>query len=376
MSWYNLKDWAQLVRTACGPINERVDQGVLMRSSSTNPVAIGTIAFALLAAFLAPGAAVSQSMPPIPLERTQPDPPTNRFNMPIEGWAIVRYTVLADGTTTDARVVDSMPAVLSERKVRDAVESWTFEPAMNGGKAVDWHHGKSAIVLDADTVPDEPSPMFVRAYREVEAFLEQGNNDEALKSSERLLALGTSRLAEMGVGLVQNARVNLALGNLHEAYAAIRRATDPDLGLLEPSELPVALEYRNRLELGLGDVVGALATFARRKELGEIPEDDLMASKVDAIQSALDSDAAIGVQGKILDETWSHDLARRTFAIGDLDGEIKDVDLECDLGATDLEYSEESEWTVPESWGACTATVSGRHDTEFVFYEFPSASGQ
>lgn len=341
-----------------------------MRSSTTNPVALVIMLAALGGAWLAPGSVVGQVVAPAPLEQTQPEPPTNRFNMPIEGWAIVRYSVLADGTTADVNVVDYMPPQLIEKDIRNAVEAWTFKPATNDGKAVDWHHGESVVVFDADSVPAEPKPMFVKGYREVEMLLADGDNKGALQRNRRLLVMETSRLAEIGVALVQNARVNIALDNLNEAYASILRATDPRLPLLEPSEMQVALEYRNRLELGLGDVVGALETFARRQALGTVPATDLMASKVDAIESALDTDAAIAVKGKIIDDVWSHDLARRTFAIGDLDGDLKRVELACDLGATELEYSQESEWSVPDSWGACTATVEGRRDSEFVFYEF------
>jgi len=64
-------------------------------------------------------------------------------------------------------------------------------------------------------------------------------------------------------------------------------------------------------------------------------------------------------------------MARRTFAIGDLDGSLSEVNVECDRGTAELEYSETSEWSLPESWGACTVFVSGRKDTEFVLYEFP-----
>jgi hypothetical protein len=113
-----------------------------------------------------------------------------------------------------------------------------------------------------------------------------------------------------------------------------------------------------------------METYARREALGPVPASDPMAGRVEVIEAALDGDSAVAVQGKILDDSWSHTLARRTFAIGDLDGSLRTVTVECDRGRTDLEYSEESEWSLPESWGACHVTVQGRRDTEFVLYEF------
>lgn len=341
-----------------------------MRSSTRNPVVLGTIIVGLAAAMLAPGAAISQTTAPEPLSQAQPEAPTNRFGMPIEGWAIVRYSVLPDGTTDDVRVIDRMPLTIPEKDMRNAVESWTFKPAMSGGKAVEWHHGEAVIRLDAEQVPSEPSQMFVRGYREVEGLIEMGELKDALQRNQRLLGMETSRLAEMGVGLVQAARINMAMDNMYEAYAAIERATDPRLMLLEQSELPVALQYRNTLELELGDYVGALATLARREEMGPVPSTDVMESNVAKIKTALDGDAAIAIKGKIIDDTWTHDLSRRTIAIGDLEGSLKTIALNCDYGGAEFEFSIESEWGLPESWGACTVTVSGKKDSEFNLYEF------
>jgi len=340
-----------------------------MRSINKS-VSFETVFIALVASTLASGAAYGQADPPTPIAQTQPEPPTNRFGMPMEGWALVRYSVLADGSTADISVVDRMPATLPERDLREAVEAWTFEPATRDGAAVDWHNGEAAIVFDIEAVPAEPTPLFLGGYQQVQAMIDEGEHEDALDRSERLLDMETSRLIEMGVGLVQNASIHMALGNLNEAYAAVERATDPRLPLLDASELTVPLEYRNTLELRLGDVVGALETLARRQELGTVPASDLMASNVERIEAALDGDAAIAVQGKILDETWMHELERRTFAIGDLEGSLRDVQLDCDLGAAEFEFSLESEWGVPESWGACTVTVSGRRDSQFVLYEF------
>lgn len=324
----------------------------------------------LLAVALAPAAAIGQDAGPRPVEQVPPEPPLSRFDLPMEGLAIVRYSVRADGGVDRVRVVDSIPAQLPERELRVAVERWTFEPVIRDGAAVPWHSGESVLVLDSDIVPPEPRPMFVAGYREVETLLTDGEYEDAERRSRRLVETEASRLAEIGVALVQNARVHMVLNNPHEAFASIRWATDPRISLLEPSELAVALEYRNRLELVLGDVVGALDTFARRESLGTIPEADIMASNLERIRAALAGDAAIAVQGKILDDVWSHQLERRTFAVGDVDGNLRGIDVECDLNTAEFEFSDESEFTLPESWGACRVLVTGRRDSEFVLYEF------
>ncbi|MDX1562803.1 MAG: hypothetical protein R3305_07735, partial [Gammaproteobacteria bacterium] len=224
--------------------------------------------------------------------------------------------------------------------------------------------------FDPEMIPFEPSPPVVRDYQAIEELIAAGEYEDALRMSRRLIETGNLRLADIGVIFVQNSNIHTALGNVHEAYEAIRRVTYPGLPLLQTSELAVALAIRNTLELRLGDVVGALETFERRTELGPVPDDDLMATRVERIRTALDGDAAIAVQGKILGDAWQHELTRRTFAIGDLEGSLSRINVECDQRRIELEYSIDVEWSLPDGWGACTAFVEGRGDTEFVFYEF------
>ena len=140
--------------------------------------------------------------------------------------------------------------------------------------------------------------------------------------------------------------------------------------MLMRDELAVALQYRNVLELELGYAVDALETFARRTELGPVPDDDAMASRRAAIEEALGGDGAIAIKAKVADDYWRHTPARRTFAIADVDGKLDTLHVECDRRAAELEYAPDAEWTLPESWGACGLMIEGRRDTEFVFTSF------
>jgi TonB family protein len=329
-------------------------------------VAIGV---AGLAPFLVAGAQ-AQVVPPRALEQPQPAPPENRFGVPIEGWVVVRYTVLPDGTTTNVRVVDRMPPQLLDRAAVSAAEAWIFEPATSDGVAAEWHNNESVIVFDLEGVPLEPSAFFLPAYREADALLKDGEHDKAIKRNEGLLTTQTSRLGEVGLAQLQRAAIHVAQGDMHAAYAAILRATDPRVPALSPADLKVALQYRNALELELGDAAGALATFARRNAIEPVPENDPMAAQAAAIEQALSGDAPIAIKAKILDESWTHVPTRRTFAISAVTGEIVGIQVECDRRRAELEFAADTEWTLPGSWGACTLMVEGDRDTEFVLYEF------
>jgi len=69
-------------------------------------------------------------------------------------------------------------------------------------------------------------------------------------------------------------------------------------------------------------------------------------------------------------QPWSHPLSQRTFAIGNLLGEIRELDLHCAQGKRSLDYREGVEWTIPQSYSGCTLIVNAAPAATFDFYEF------
>ena len=316
--------------------------------------------------------AQAQVVGPLLLESEALDVPTGRFGMPLEGWVALRYTVNADGSTADIRVVDKMPAQLSERDVVRAAEEWTFNPATADGQAIDWFNNETVVVFDSPDVPAQPSPPMLQAYMEADELLKEGDLEKALRSNERTLASAASRLTDYGLSLVQNTVINIGLEDPASAYASIVRATDPRVPLLADADLGVALQYRNALELQLGDADGALQTFERRNELSPVPDSDSIAQQVPTIREALRGDSVIAVTGRIFDDNWRHTPSRRTFTVADVEGTVESILAECDRRAAELEYAPDTDWTLPASWGSCALTVSGRKNTTFKLYEFPA----
>lgn len=53
-----------------------------------------------------------------------------------EGWVEVEFAVMPDGTIANARVVESQPPRIFDRAAIDAVQRWTFNPALRNGQPV------------------------------------------------------------------------------------------------------------------------------------------------------------------------------------------------------------------------------------------------
>jgi hypothetical protein len=311
--------------------------------------------------------AVAQTVPPRPLEQWEPSAPENRAGDTIEGWVVLRYSVLADGSTSDISVVDRTPPLLPYGPAVSAVENWTFEPATQDGATIDWHSNESVIVYRSHRA--QLSPLFFRAYHGTQNYIEEDKLDWARRNNQRTLMRAT-RLEVMGPVLIQAVIINLRLGDMHAAYDALVRATDPRVSLLEPEGLAIALKYRNFMEIQFGDRIAALQTLARRRALAPVPQDDPVLMRAEALELALNDGSTIGHYAKIIDAVWRKPLSRQIFAITDVVGEIETLRAECDRRIADLEYVPGSEWTLPESWGNCAVAIEGRDNTEFRLFEF------
>ena len=313
----------------------------------------------------------AQIVPPQVLEQSLPEAPRNGNDVPLEGWVILRYSVLTDGSTANITVVEKQPSLIASRRAISAVAGWKFSPATIDGAPVDWHNNEALVAYRSDAA--RLSPLFFRAYDSTQAYIEEGKLDWARRNNQRTLTRAT-RLDVVGPVLIQNVVINIQIGDLNAAYEAIRRATDPRVELLTGNELLVALKHRNLLEFQLGNIIGALDTLERRRALGDVPDDDPIAALEVAIEQGLSQGSTIGHQAKIIDETWRHTLDRQIFAIQQVDGEIETLRAECDRRIAELEYVPNSEWTLPESWGVCSVWIEGQDDTKFVLYEFDEDS--
>jgi hypothetical protein len=263
-----------------------------------------------------------------------------------------------------------MPPNLSDGAVVEAIEEWTFSPATAGGEPIEWHNNETVLVFDSESVPFEPSPGFASQYVAIDEAVNAGELEDARKENERLIGPMSARLRDIGLARMQAALIHTALEDYHSAYTAILDVTDPRIAALSDDELRVALDYRFALELQLGLAVEALATFDRLQAIAPVPEGEGTAAQAAALRTALSGDSTIVVKGRLDEAPWMHTLSRRTFAIADVDGNVRSLDVECDRRTTELEFESDVEWSLPESWGACSVFVDGKRDTTFNLYEF------
>ncbi|MDX1562102.1 MAG: energy transducer TonB [Gammaproteobacteria bacterium] len=305
---------------------------------------------------------------PQPVAQPQPDELRNILGTPVEGWVVVRYTVLADGTTADISIVEAMPPMIDTRAVAESVARWTFTPGMRDGEAVDWPNNESVVIVRLPSAPDEASEEFVTAYQEIGALIESQSYDEALQQGQRLLRETSVMLEETALALAQASVAYFGSEQLHEAHRVITAATDPRVDVLVGEDLLIGLQLRFQIETHLGRVNEALVTHRRIAELIGPDQEDPYAAAASQLDENWRTAEIIQTLGHIGDEPWNISADRRTFTISMVDGNIDSIDVECDARRISLDFQQDVEWQLPESWGDCELFVNGDSGTDFSFF--------
>jgi TonB family protein len=315
---------------------------------------------------------------PQPIDLVTPDIPRSGLeaNARRQGWVKLRYSVLADGTTADVRVVDAMPPGLDPSDAVAAVQAWRFEPATAERAPIDWHNNLAVIVFSGERVAPGNSLEFAEAYEDTAALISAADYEVARLYIERMQSETVVTLEEMGLVQMQLAAIEHALGDPHAALHAIRRATEAAIPQLADEALALALEHRFALELELGLAADALATFERRAALTRLRSRDPLARQGAALREALEApEANFAVHARTdTDGGWEHALTWSTFAFDEVDGRNMSLGVECNRNKAVLPLETDMEMTIPAAWGECALLVEGPPETSFILYEFREPS--
>jgi protein TonB len=70
----------------------------------------------------------------VPLVRVDPQWPREALLSGAEGWVLIEFMILEDGSVADARVIESSPGRLFDRSALRAISRWRFHPRIIDGE--------------------------------------------------------------------------------------------------------------------------------------------------------------------------------------------------------------------------------------------------
>lgn len=309
--------------------------------------------------------------PPTPIETPRPATPVSKMGPQKvpgpEGWIDVRYTVQADGSVSDIKVLDAMPQRMKTDDAVRTISQWKFKPATRDGAPIAWHGGESLITFDVPEWPDQTTPWFSTQFTKVQKLLDEKKYKQARTESDKLFTQFVWRQIEIAHASVQRALIEIRSEDYHAANRAIRRATRTDLVALQPTEMKAALQYRFLVSLALGDLLDAMETFDRRQALEPLPEGDWTLTKAQEVRAALAKGGAVALKGRIdARQLWSLRPTRRSFSLTNVEGKISGIDAYCDTRYEQIKFEADSGWSIPADWGSCRIAVDGSPKTTFT----------
>jgi len=258
-----------------------------------------------------------------PLYRNPPSYPASALASRLEGWVVVSYVVLEDGSTTDPVVESSSGVRDLERSAIRAVRNWRFEPATRNGQPVQQCDARTRLVFQLD-LPGHQRGV-TRSFRS--EWERIGDREVERSMLEAQLAL------------------ELQLGEY-------RRATETAKTLLEEHGGDVSDE---RLEAVVSELLELQYGRTYVSVSGYIGD-----------WTALDEQQPF----------WTHTLLRHRFGLEDIEGEVRALDIRCDTQRVLIEFEPNVAWNTQEDWGSCDVHVHGTPGTRFKLVEYPVAAAE
>jgi TonB family protein len=331
-----------------------------------------------------PGVQAETYIKPVLLERNAPSYPRGDLSQSREGWVMLSYIVTADGTVAEPMIENSSGGEGFEAAALRAVSGWRYSAATLNGTPVEQSMTKTRIVFRLEG-RQGARPTFIRTYRNAATLITNGDLAAALPLIDQL---------EFGQ------RVNLYEDAwfwwLKYTYLEASKSTDTErkaealqlaLGFqedyLEPEVFVTAARFLYALHLREGDYSAAREVFERLRDSKTAQRADRYESTLGdltptyrQIEQVVASDRLLILKGKIgRHDYWVHDLLRRAFSLGDVEGRVDVVDIRCDRGTKRYtSFPADAVWNIPASWGACGVYIKGEPGTTFSFEEHPAGT--
>jgi len=309
---------------------------------------------------------ISQPIPPWPQQFL------DASDTYIEGYVRLHYKINTDGHVSDISVVSVVGPEAFAKKAISTVKDWTYKPAMLDGKPVETCHTLNVtfkMPTNKSDMRPGARPAIVSTYRAAIEDIQNNKLDEALVILKEALSQPKLNLYERGMLANVTSAIALQRGDYLEAHRASSVALE-----IAGSDLPkvvsrMLLETRLKSALFLGDLVDALDTQDRLKEIKDYDLSNPIFAALDQVRSKADSMPIFSVQAKIPEisqgENTYFGLYRRSFAFTEIKGSLSGFTLNCRQQSIESKISETVEWHVPKSWSDCRVLVRGAPGTTF-----------
>jgi TonB family protein len=328
--------------------------------------------------------AVDSYIEPVPIQKPAPIWPLGQLGTFREGWAALSFIVSPEGQVTQAMVEASSGNESVENAALNAVQKWRYKPATLNGVPVEHAITRTIIRFQVEGGGGARAG-FVNDYRQTQEMIARHDLDHARAMLANMESHARFNLYEDAwFWWLKYVYMEAAGGtSVDDRREMLHRAIGYELDYLPADVFVVASVRLFNLEIAASNFAGALDAADRLKASKTAKSAKNYPDAIAALDSgsarirtAINGDSTLKVTGTVSNhDYWVHGLLRWSFSIGEINGRLDLVEIRCARG--NVRYSPvtaEHTWTVPRTWGGCSAYIKGEPGTTFVIYEYPNKS--
>ena len=325
-----------------------------------------------------------------PDRQEDPHYPREAFRLFYGGWTLVTYDIDKYGKTSNVEVVSTSREDLFENSAETAVRNWTFDPATDNGAPVTQNHNqhlavhqRSRGVSNKVDAPDYIAGGVTRDFK-----WRQAKAIKALEARDFEKAKYFIRRLELRPQILLS-----EIAHLEILKGQLRQAEGKDAVALEHYEFALKLADKTmKEELRISTLSNAFTLSVKQKKLvkalshfqtlstlrEDLPPDNPIQEQAGIIQTLLDSDTQLAIEGHVEDECrtcsergffWEHSLYRSEFSVHSIEGRLKRLKLLCGSNYVIIAFEQDMVWNADDERGQCDIHVYGDVGSTFTLVE-------
>lgn len=309
-----------------------------------------------------------------PIKRVAPKYPISAARNGQEGWVQMSFVIDQEGNVLDPIVEDSSGVKSLEKAARLAMKNWKYDPAKRNGEAIEQCQMTVQLDFKLHNTAKGVRRKFFSQYNRVSEAL---SNENYSLAKEELITLRNKKMWNMAENAwfwKIDATYAKAIDDKKREQKSIRRALSGDEKILGAGNNINLLARLFLLEIQDGRFANALETFDR---LAAVDNSQDVANEltpyVTQIREMLDGEGTLIVQANIEEKgSWFHKLSRNRFSLTEIQGELDEMEIRCANKRTRTTVANDTDWSIPTSWGQCTVFVKGDENSQFKLVELPN----
>jgi len=314
----------------------------------------------------------------VPILHDPPKYPISALRRHIEGWVVVRFSVLEDGTTADIEVVDTNVEDLFEEAAIRAASAWTYRPATRDGKPTTQYNKTARLLFIVKGQDNIVSKQFQNTYKKALLRIKDGDMATAKDLIGKLDATEKRLLAEVCYLDVLKARYFEKEGDKKKANRHVERALVIADDVVSKN-IYVYLLKRSVVNNGLlNNYQKSLKRYATLLEVDRhLAADDPIHDFAKRVKQELNGQNYITSSGELADcnhcksPVWRRRLNRNHFSIDQVVGTVNEIKIVCQSGTVLVAYDQDTVWSINKNWGECFLRVYGEAGTTLRLLEHP-----